>query len=323
MKRNSFFKLALAAGLVSKTSFAEKLYALPEKLDVPLPKRPLGKTGESLTIVGFGANIIKGEEQASADRMVHEAYHEWGVNYFDVAPAYGNAEILLGPPLEPFRKEIFLSCKTQKRDRAGSQAELEESLRRLRTDHFDLYQHHYLNSKEDIDKVFGPDGAMETMVRARKEGKTRFLGFSAHTVEAALAAMKNYDFDTVMFPLNYVSWYKVNFGPQIVEMARSKGMGILAIKPGARCPRQRGEAPDEYSKCWYRPFKTEEEIARSYYFTLSLPVTSTLPPQMNRLFQMACRAAQSFVPLSEAEKEFLKAETAKENSIFEYPAWPA
>ncbi|HUU26925.1 MAG TPA: aldo/keto reductase [archaeon] len=321
MKRNDFFKLALAAGIGSKSVFAQKLKYLPEGIPGPLPRRPLGKTGEKLSIIAFGGNIIKGEEQPEADRMVREAY-EAGVNYFDVAPAYGNAEVLMGPPLEPFREKIFLSCKTQKRDRAGSQAELEQSLRRLHTDYFDLYQHHYLNSKEDIDKVFGPNGAMETLVRAKEKGQARYLGFSAHTVEAAFAAMDHFDFDTIMLPLHYTSWYKGNFGPQVLEKALGKNMGIIAIKPGACCPRERGEVRDEYKKCWYRPFKTEEEIARSYYFTLSLPVTAAIPPQEEKLFKLAVKVAHAFIPLAESEKEELRKEALKGDSIFKYPAWP-
>ena len=120
--------------------------------------------------------------------MVRQAY-EAGVNYYDVAPTYGDAQQRLSPALEPFRKNVFLACKTAERSRQGSEKELNESLRLLRTDYLDLYQLHALTSKEDLDKAFGPDGAMETFLKAKKEGKVRYLGFSAHSVEAALAAM--------------------------------------------------------------------------------------------------------------------------------------
>ncbi len=322
MKRTEFFKLALAAGLGSGSLMAERLRALPEKVDQPLPRRPLGRTGEQLAIVAFGGNIIREETQTNADRMVHEAFYQYGTNYYDVAPAYGDAEIVMGPALQGLRQQVFLSCKTQKRDAVGAQAELERSLRRLRTDYFDLYQHHFLNSREDVERAFGPGGAMEVMVKAKEQGKTRYLGFSAHTVEAAFYAMEHYDFDTVMFPITYVSWYNQNFGPQVVEKALETKKGLIAIKPGARCARTHGEqGGGKFAKVWYHPHTAVEEIARSYYFTLSQPVTSAIPPMENELFQLACRVAHSFIPLTAAEREELRAEAAQLPSIFQYPGW--
>ena len=320
MKRSDFLKLALAAGLGLQPGLAlaegeKKVKTTPG----PLPRRPLGSTGEHLSIIGFGGNIAKGEDQQGASRMIREAY-EQGINLFDVAPKYGNAEDVMGEPLEPFRKEIFLSCKTAERDAVGSQRELETSLKKLRTDYFDLYQLHYITSKEDIETAFGPGGAMETLVRAKEKGMARFLGFSAHTVEAAFAAMERFDFDTIMFPINYVCAFNGNFGPQVVEKAHEKGMGILAIKPGARSPRQRGEERT-YRKCWYRPFKTIEEISASYSYTLSFPVTSALPPQEESLYKMAVEAAKFFIPLSDSDREALKAAAADERTLFSHPAW--
>ena len=320
MKRSDFFKMALAAGVGLRPGLA---LAGPEKkvktTPGPLPRRPLGSTGEHLSIIGFGGNIIKGEGQPSASRMIREAY-EQEINFFDVAPQYGDAEDLMGAPLEPFRKEIFLSCKTAERDAAGSQEELETSLKKLRTDYFDLYQLHHIMSKRDIDTAFGPGGAMETLVRAKEKGMVRFLGFSAHTVEAAFAAMERFDFDTIMFPINYISAFRGNFGPQVIEKAHEKGMGILAIKPGARCPRQRGEERT-YRKCWYRPFKTIEEISASYSYTLSFPVTSALAPQEEALHKMAVEVAKSFIPLGDSDREALKAAAADERTLFSHPTW--
>jgi aryl-alcohol dehydrogenase-like predicted oxidoreductase len=94
---------------------------------------------------------------------------------------------------------------------------------------FDLYQFHYLTTLDDVETVFGPDGAMETFQAAKKAGKVRFFGFSAHSVEAALAAMDRYEFDTILFPINFVLFSQANFGPQVLEKARKKGNGY----PGA------------------------------------------------------------------------------------------
>ena len=86
-----------------------------------------------------------------------------------------------------------------------SRKQLEESLRLLKTDHVDLYQFHALTKMTDLDKVLGPGGAMETMEAAKKEGKIRYIGFSVHSAETAVAAMDRYNFDTILFPLNWFS----------------------------------------------------------------------------------------------------------------------
>ena len=157
-----------------------------------LPRRAYGDTGERLSIIGFGGIVVSGAEQEHANRIVAEAV-EKGVNYFDVAPSYGDAEIKLGPALEPYRKDVFLACKTTQRTKEGAAAELKESLKRLRTDHLDLYQLHALSDREkDVDVAFGPGGAMEVFLEAKKQGQVRYLGFSAHSEEAALAAMERH-----------------------------------------------------------------------------------------------------------------------------------
>ena len=101
----------------------------------------MGGTGEKLSVLGFGGILVMEEEPSRAADLVAEAVDR-GINYFDVAPSYGNAEERLGPALAPYRGRVFLACKTGQRTRAGAEAELRQSLRNMRTDHFDLYQHH-------------------------------------------------------------------------------------------------------------------------------------------------------------------------------------
>jgi aryl-alcohol dehydrogenase-like predicted oxidoreductase len=293
---------------------------MAKSLSGPLPKRLLGRTGEKLSIIGMGGIVVMDEEEGHANKVVREAF-EAGVNYFDVAPTYGNAEEKLGPALEPFRQEVFLACKTMEREKKAAENELNTSLKTLRTDHLDLYQMHSLETREDIDRAFGPDGAIETFVRAKKEGKTRFLGFSAHSVEAALAAMDLFDFDTVLFQINYVCYFKGNYGPQVVEKARQKGMGILALKAGARTVVKKGEEPP-YKKCWYQPLEKEEEIRRAFAFALSQPITAALTPGEEKFFRLALEAAGSFVRLKESEMMELKKEAQGIEPLFKYPAWP-
>jgi aryl-alcohol dehydrogenase-like predicted oxidoreductase len=265
-----------------------------------LERRPLGATGEKLSVVALGGIVVMDETPEHAANVVAEAV-DAGVNYFDVAPTYGNAEERLGPALEPYRKQSFLACKTDKRDAAGARRELEESLRNLRTDYLDLYQLHSIETPQDVEQVFAPGGAIEVLEEARGQGKVRFLGFSAHSQEAALAAMEQFDFDTVLLPLNWVAWYSGNFGSRVVEAAQQKGMGILALKSMARSlVPDNGQPP--YAKCWYIPHDTPDEVEQCVRFTLSLPVTALVPPGEEKLWRMAVRAARAFRPLSESEE---------------------
>lgn len=241
-------------------------------------------------------------EQASA-RVAHAI--ERGVNYFDVAPSYGNAEERLGPALAPYRKNVFLACKTQKRDRAGANAELETSLRRMQTDHFDLYQLHAVTTAEDVEQIFAKDGAIETFEAARKAGKVRFLGFSAHSVPAALALMDRFTFDTILFPVNFATWHAGNFGPQVLETAQRKRMGILALKSLARRPWPEG-AVKTHPKCWYEPVTDTASVRDALRFTLSHPVTAAIPPGDENLFALALDLAADFKPLTPDEAEAIK-----------------
>ena len=141
-----------------------------------MQRRPYGTTGEHLSAIGFGGIVVSQVEAAEAARLVGRAV-ERGVNYFDVAPSYGNAEERLGPALEPYRRDVFLACKTTERTRAGAAAELRQSLKTLRTDHFDLYQLHAMTTAEDFAAATGPDGALAAFVEAREQGLVRYIVF--------------------------------------------------------------------------------------------------------------------------------------------------
>ena len=282
-----------------------------------IPRREYGSTGVHLSIIGFGGIVVAGTEQDHANRVVAEAI-ERGVNYFDFAPTYGDSEILLGPALEPHRKNLFLACKTTERRREGAEAELNRSLERLRTDHFDLYQLHGIRDVEkDVDLTFAKGGAMEVFIQAKKEGRLRFLGFSAHSVEAALAAMDRYDFDSALFPVNFACYFEGNFGPQIIEAAQAKGVARLALKALAR---QRWPKDDpnhkKYSKCWYQPLTDPHEAELGFRFALTQPITAAIPPAEEELFRRALDLAADFRPLTPQEEEEVKALAARMNPIF-------
>jgi len=273
-----------------------------------IPRRAYGATGEMLSVVALGGIVLTGAEQSAADRVVADAV-ERGVNYFDVAPGYGDAEIKLGPALEPFRKDAFLACKTGQRTAAGAAAELAESLDRLRTDHLDLYQLHGLCSLEaDVDVAFGPGGAMETLIEAKRTGRARYLGFSAHNVDAALTAMDRYDFDSILFPINFAAWLANGFGPRVVERASAKGVARLGLKAMAR---QKWPADDPqratYAKCWYQPATDAREADLALRWALSQPVTAVVPPGEEPLFRLAMDLAADLRPVAEDEVAELRA----------------
>jgi aryl-alcohol dehydrogenase-like predicted oxidoreductase len=303
MKRRDFLKQAsLAAAAVASTSTLSASASTPT---ASIPRRALGKTGEQLSIIGFGGILVMNEEPATATEMVAEAVDR-GVNYFDVAPSYGNAQERLGQALAPYRNKSFLACKTDGRLKGDSRADLEQSLKLLKTDHIDLYQFHALTKMTDLDKVLGPGGAIETMEAAKKEGKIRYIGFSVHSAETALAAMDRYHFDTVLFPVNCVLFSQANFGPQILKRAQEKQMGILAIKGMAKTvwsPEQKPHHPEP--KCWYQPAGFPGEASMFLRWTLGHPVTAAIPPGDWRYFNLAMGVARDLKPLTDHEERVL------------------
>ena len=312
MQRRDFLRQsALTAAATVGTKFSAG--ATPAH---SIPRRPLGKTGEHLSIIGFGGIVVMNEDTGHSNNIVSEAVDR-GVNYFDVAPSYGDAQERLGVALAPYRKNCFLACKTEGRSRDDSRKQLEESLRLLRTDHVDLYQFHALTKMSDLDQVLGPGGAIETMEAAKKEGKVRHIGFSVHSAETALAAMDRYPFDTILFPLNFVLFSQASFGPQILKRAQDKGIGILALKAMAKTvwPANQKQNHTE-PKCWYQPAAFPDEAALGLRWTLGHPVTAALPPGDERYFRLAMEVAQRFAPLARNEEEALLGRAAGVEPIF-------
>ncbi len=319
MKRRDFIKTT-AAGIPALSLFPADLSTISRVVKTgSIEKRSLGKTGQMLSIIGFGGIVVKDATPQNASEIVGVAIDR-GINYFDVAPSYGDAEIKLGPALEPYRKDVFLACKTGERTKVKARAELEQSLKNLRTDHFDLYQLHAVTTLKDVDTIFAPGGAIETFKEARDEGKVKYLGFSAHSVEAAMALMDRFDFDTILFPVNFATWNAGNFGPQVLEKAKEKNMGILALKAMARGPWKEGSDRAKYPKCWYEPLTGEEDIRMGLRFTLSHPVTAAVPPGEEVLFRTALTVAEKLEPLSKEEIQSIKESGSKEKPLFRYPS---
>ncbi len=266
-----------------------------------MERRELGRTGHELSVVGFGGIVVMNETPESSAQLVTRAVDR-GINYFDVAPSYGNAEERLGPALEPYRDQVFLACKTGQRDREGAAQELKRSLELLRTDHFDLYQFHGVTRLEEVDQIFAPGGAMEIFQQAKDEGVIELIGFSAHSEEAAIAMMERFDFDSILFPFNWVCWYQGGFGPRTLEVAQEKGVGVLALKALAK-RRWRENEERTWPKCWYAPVDNPEEAALGLRFTLSRPITAAVSPSHAELLWWACDAAENLQPLSDQEEK--------------------
>jgi len=283
-----------------------------------IPKRKYGKTDVMLSILGFGGIVVTDTEQEKANQIVAQAY-ERGINYFDVAPGYGNAEIKLGPALEPYRKKVFLACKTGQREYTTAKKEFEESLERLRTDYFDLYQlHGIVDVEKDVDCAFAEDGVMKLLQEEKKHGRIRYLGFSAHTHQAALEAMNRYDFDSVLFPVNFATYFKGGFSREVLQKAQEKEMAILALKMLAR-----QLAPDDdpirkqHPKCWYQPITDPQEAKLAMTFTLSQPVTAALSPGDEQLFKMALDLVSDIKPITQQQIEKLRILASSLTPIFE------
>jgi aryl-alcohol dehydrogenase-like predicted oxidoreductase len=263
----------------------------------------------NLSILGLGGMLLVGMDQSAVNRIVGEALAR-GINYFDVAPFYGSgeAEQKMGLALAPHRNKVFLACKTLERSAAGAQAELEGSLRQLRTDHFDLYQFHAVSDVQEVEEIFGPGGALEAFLQARRRGMIRYIGFSAHSVEAALGMLDRFQFDSVLFPVNFICYARGNFGPQVIAKATEMGVARLAIKAMAHGPWRKGEKK-KYPNCWYRPIEDPGMARQALRFTLSEGVTAAIPPGDERLFRMALDLAHDLAPLETDEREKLLAST--------------
>jgi len=325
MKRRSFLKAVggatggLALG-VEAVLGAERPETAKEVESVGgLPRRVLGRTGQKVSVVGFPGLSLARHDQKRCTEGLHAALDR-GVNYFDVAPAYGDAQAKMGVGLQGLdRGRYFLACKTNKRDKAGVREELERSLTLLKTDHLDLYQMHHLRRSEEVKQALGPGGAIETFLKAKEEGKVRWLGFSAHTTQGAIEALQAFRFDAVMFPVSFVEYYLWGFGKEVLEFAAKRGAAVVAIK--AMCRGAWPKGVEQSRKWWYRPVEDPGEIELAWRFTLSQPgVVTGFPPAFLDLFEKAIEAAGKYRPITGPETDTLRRIANSCESIFQKEA---
>ncbi len=322
MKRRDFLKVSAAAAggalLCDKGLGMANLSKKDGDMKGRIPKRKLGRTGRELSVIGLGGIVVMDAEPATAAKVVSDAV-EAGINYFDVAPGYGDAEFKLGPALEPFRDDVFLACKTELRDKAGAKADLDESLRRLKTGYFDLYQlHGLIDVEKDVKAALGKGGAMEAIIEAKKAGMIRHIGFSAHSPEAAMTAMREFDFDTILYPVNFCTSFESQFEQEVLAEAKKRGMGVLALKAMAKQMWQEedGEGRKVWSKCWYEPISDKELARMALGWSLSQGATAALPPGEERLFRVAMELGPRCREITEAEAAQLEKIAAGLEPIF-------
>lgn len=274
----------------------------------------LGRTGVNLSVVGFGGMVVNDVTPDEATRLVAQAIDR-GINYFDVAPTYGNAEERLGPALAPYRRSVFLACKTHERTAQGAREELRRSLERLRTDRFDLYQIHAVSSLGEVEQILAPGGAIEALVEAQEQGLICFIGFSAHDEDAAAALLARFPFDTMLFPFNWVAWYQGGFGARALAAAKRAHVGILALKALAKRPLREGEQRP-WPKCWYVPVDDPAEAQMALNWTLSHDVTAAVSPSHAELLWWMCDAADRFCTLTSEEQKQVSARSSGLEPLF-------
>jgi aryl-alcohol dehydrogenase-like predicted oxidoreductase len=283
-----------------------------------LEKRRLGRTGQMSSIITFGSYALYGVKQKEADAAIDMALHA-SINHVDVSPIYGQAEARLGSWFKRHGNSFFLGCKTTERTKTGAWEGLKRSLETLHVDHFDLFQFHGVKNNTELNTILGSGGALEAVLEAKKQGLVRFIGITGHHPPLFNEALKRFDFDTVMFPLNRVhaahfnDW---NDWRALLKTARQKDVGVLAIKSVAKRVWEDGaEAKHKYNT-WYEPFDEAGEIEKSLRYTLSQEITSAVMPGELKLWPMIIDAAEQFQPMTQKEQRQVIAEAAQYPPLF-------
>jgi aryl-alcohol dehydrogenase-like predicted oxidoreductase len=205
------------------------------------PQRPLGATGVTVPLLGYGTAPL-GKETVSREQAVRCLSHaiDQGINYLDTSPDYGS-EPHLGEVMRSRRSEVFLATKVNRRSRDGVLDELKESLRKLQTDHVDLIQVHAVNAWADLEQALAPDGAIAALEEARRQGLTRFIGITGHARPEILGhALTQYRFDTVLVALGMADRLVTSPETFLLPIAVERNAGVIAMKTMGH-----GEFPDK------------------------------------------------------------------------------
>ncbi len=278
--------------------------------------RRLGRTDHHSSVAILGGAAFARCSAEDAEAGFHLAL-ERGVNHLDIAPRYGDAELTVGPYVPAVRDRLFVGCKTALYDRDETRAQLEESLRRLGCDRFDLYQAHAVTDLDELDRRAE---AFEVICAARDEGLTRSAGVTGHDLgapRAHLEAVKRYDLDTVMFPLYPRVWADPVYRAEaeaLLSYCAEHDIGVQVIKAIAREP-WGDHAPTH--QCWYRPQTDDALIARGIRFALSTPGVHAFATVGDlSLLPRVLDAAEAFEPMSAEDRESILRITTEDELIF-------
>lgn len=237
MKRREFLKSCAASPVALKALSGRGLFRgeKPAYDAKGLPTRVLGKTGVSVPLLGLGAGsrfCAVEDADKSVEILTHALDH--GFYYWDTAHDYTKGKVIseerLGLVLRDRRKEVFLSTKTHARTYDGAMRDLDESLKRLRTDRLDIWNVHEVLSSKDAKKIGAAGGILEALHKAKDEKVTRFIGFSGHSAEGMTALAERYDLDMMLIALNHYQESKGDMERGAIPAAAAKGLGVNVIK---------------------------------------------------------------------------------------------
>jgi predicted aldo/keto reductase-like oxidoreductase len=235
--------LEFAAASMMTTGLSRKAFGAETGAEAKngVPYRILGRSGEKVSMVGIGGYHLGKPDQTTEEsiRIVRTALNE-GINFLDNCWDYngGESEIRMGKALrDGYRQKAFLMTKIDGRDKLTAAAQINESLKRLQTDHVDVLQFHEVIRDSDPDRIFAGGGAIEAALEARKAGKTRYIGFTGHKSPdihlkmLAAASQHHFTFDTVQMPLNVMDAHFDSFQTKVLPVLLKQNIGVLGMKP--------------------------------------------------------------------------------------------
>ena len=269
--------------------------------------RRLGRLGHQSSVLIYGAAAVAEQPQDVADASFEEALNA-GINHFDVAASYGDAELRLGAAMHRMRDRIFLATKTGERAQDAAWRQINASLERLQTDHVDLIQLHAVGDLDELDLATGADGALHAAVRAQEEGLVRAVGITGHGHQAPathLEALRRYPFATVLSPINPVlarDLEYLNAYEALVDEVERQDAGLVIIKSVAQ--RNWPDGVEKAYTTWYEPLDEQRPITAAVAWVLSHDeVTGVATPSDVRLLPLMIRAEQERHALSRSDAE--------------------
>lgn len=267
--------------------------------------RRLGRTEHASSVIAFGTYAIGTINQDEADAAIEFALSK-GINHFDVAPTYAEAELRLGSYLKRHpRPDLFIGCKTNERGKREASDELHRTLERLGRDKFDLYQLHAVGTKDDLDRAMGPDSAMEAIIDARDEGIVTHIGITGHGWDAPAThteALRRFDFATVMTSCNLFMAQDATFlasWRELLALCQYKDVGIQLLKATARAAWGERERTHQ---TWYEPFTDPEDVKRAVAWALNQPVATLCSAGDMDLLPAIVDAVETYLTIGEHEQ---------------------